>query len=125
MGNTYTGLYQGQPMIFDDSNIEFADPGSIDGATVDGQSYQGTSQVGGNILGSKLGTGLDIAKVGLGAANTFLAYQNYGLAKDQFAFNKMNSNRNYEANRTKYNNAAGRTNAVNRKYGLGDSAKLV
>ena len=55
-----------------------------------------------------------LALKGLGA---FTDWQQLGLAKDTLAFNKMNANRNYEAERTKYNNAYDRTDAVNKVYG--------
>jgi len=63
---------------------------------------------------------LGIGGLAMNAVNAGLAYKNYSLAKDQFAFNKMNSNRNYEANKTKYNNSLARTGAVNSHYGVAD-----
>lgn len=64
-------------------------------------------------MGGFLG-GIDtLAKLG----NVGVGLANYGLAKDTYKFNVMNANRNYEADKTKYNNAVARTEAVNAVYG--------
>lgn len=64
-------------------------------------------------MGGFLG-GVDaLAKLG----NVGVGLANYGLAKDAYKFNVMNANRNYEADKTKYNNALARTEAVNAVYG--------
>lgn len=60
---------------------------------------------------------LGLANLGLKGLGAFTDWQQLGLAKDTLAFNKMNANRNYEAERTKYNNAYDRTDAVNKVYG--------
>ena len=70
-----------------------------------------------------LGSLMDLGKIGSGIANAYLGYKNYGLAKDQFNYNKMARDRDYNANKLKYNNALARTNAVQSHYGLGSVAK--
>ena len=60
---------------------------------------------------------LGLAGLGLKGLGAFTDWQQLGLAKDTLAFNKMNANRNYEAEKTKYNNAYDRTDAVNKVYG--------
>lgn len=65
-----------------------------------------------------LGGIAQVGQLGLGLAN-------YGLQKDQFAFNKMNANRNYEAEKTKYNNAVDRTAAINDFYGSKNTATRI
>lgn len=45
-------------------------------------------------LGEGLGLGLDVAKLGLGGYQAYLAKKNYDLAKDQFGFEKAATNRN-------------------------------
>ena len=65
-----------------------------------------------------LGGIAQMGQLGLGLAN-------YGLQKDQFAFNKMNANRNYEAEKTKYNNSVDRTAAVNDFYGSKNTATRI
>lgn len=60
---------------------------------------------------------LGLAGLGLKGLGVLTDWQQLGVAKDTLAFNKMNANRNYEADRTKYNNAYDRTDAVNKVYG--------
>ena len=76
-------------------------------------SGPGADPMGGFTMGGFLG-GVDaLAKLG----NVGVGLANYGLAKDAYKFNVMNANRNYEADKTKYNNALARTEAVNAVYG--------
>lgn len=60
---------------------------------------------------------LGLANLGLKGMGAFTDWQKMELAKDALDFNKMNANRNYDAERTKYNNAYDRTDAVNKVYG--------
>lgn len=92
--STYSGLDQNSVQGLQQAHITapVADTGMLGNAT------------------GMLGGMAQIGQLGLGLAN-------YGLQKDQFAFNKMNANRNYDAEKTKYNNAVGRTEAVNDFYG--------
>lgn len=60
---------------------------------------------------------LGLAGLGLKGMGLFTDIGQLGVAKDTLAFNKMNANRNYEAEKTKYNNAYDRTDAVNKVYG--------
>lgn len=60
---------------------------------------------------------LGLAGLGLKGLGVLTDWQQLGVAKDTLAFNKMNANRNYEAEKTKYNNAYDRTDAVNKVYG--------
>ena len=69
---------------------------------------------------------MDWAKLGLAGMSIGTDIANYGIAKDTLAFNKMNANRSYEADKLKYNNGLARTSAVNAVYGSPDVAtKLV
>lgn len=61
--------------------------------------------------------GLGAAQLGLGALNAFTGFQNYKLQKEALKANIENANRNYEAEKTKYNNAVARTEAVNKHFG--------
>ena len=92
--------------------------GLIDGS-ISKDLALGSPDVGfmGNAAGM-LGGIAQIGQLGLGLAN-------YGLQKDQFAFNKMNANRNYEAEKTKYNNAVDRTAAINDFYGSKNTATRI
>lgn len=66
-------------------------------------------------------SGLSTGLAGLGLLSSLgglaIDFGQLGVAKDTLAFNKMNANRNYEADKTKYNNAYDRTDAVNKVYG--------
>jgi len=59
----------------------------------------------------------DIGKLGVGLGQLYLGSQQLGLAKDQFAYNKMAKDREYAANVAEYNNALARTAAVDKFYG--------
>lgn len=67
--------------------------------------------------GFNFSDGLGAAQIGLGALNAFTGFQNYKLQKEALAANIENANRNYEAEKTKYNNAVARTEAVNKHFG--------
>jgi len=60
---------------------------------------------------------LGLANIGLKGMSVFTDIGELGLAKDTLAFNKMNANRAYDADKLKYNNALARTEAVNSVYG--------
>lgn len=67
--------------------------------------------------GFNFSNGLGVAQIGLGALNAYTGFQNYKLQKEALAANIENANRNYEAEKTKYNNAVARTEAVNKHFG--------
>ena len=71
---------------------------------------------------SGVNQGLDIAsKIG----SLALGFQQYKLAKDTFNQNKLNQNRAYEANKTKFNNSVNRTRAINDFYGVLTTQKTI
>ena len=80
----------------------------------DGGMKYGTEGANEGFSGSEM---LGLAGLGLKGLGAFTDWQTMGIAKDTLAFNKMNANRAYEADRTKYNNAYDRTDAVNKVYG--------
>lgn len=67
--------------------------------------------------GFNFSNGLGVAQIGLGALNAYTGFQNYKLQKEALAASIENANRNYEADKTKYNNAVARTEAVNKHFG--------
>lgn len=88
---------------------------ALDDASKEGLSQAfNTNPVSSGFNGSEM---LGLAGLGLKGLGAFTDWQQLGVAKDTLAFNKMNANRNYEADKTKYNNAYDRTDAVNKVYG--------
>lgn len=72
-----------------------------------------------------MGTMLGGVKALTGLGNLYLGYKGLGLAEDQFDYNKMARDRDYQANLTKYNNSVNRTKSVDQHYGLGTAAKPI
>jgi hypothetical protein len=75
--------------------------------------------------GFSFGDGLGAAQVGLGALEAFQGFQNYNLQKKALNASIENANRNYEAEKTKYNNAVARTEAVNKHFGSANVASKI
>lgn len=74
---------------------------------------------------SGLGGYLGGIKALTGLGNLALGFKQYGLAKDTLSHNIANSRKNFEANRTKYNNAVARTEAVNKHFGSQNVASRI
>lgn len=95
------------------------------GYEVNANNLGGSQYLGSLASGSNAGTpttaGLSLASSGLatltGLGNLALGYKQYGLAKDALAHNIMDSNRQYDAAKTQYNNSLARTAAVDKHYG--------
>ena len=58
-------------------------------------------------------TGAQMGGLALGAANAYMGYKQYGLAKDRFAHNKKMAEAGYEANRVQANNLISSNNTIN------------
>ena len=113
--NYYLGTKGGALTKFGQDDLGTADAGSINYANVDGAGFQGTAAS--TSPGFNFSNGLGAAQIGLGALNAYTGFQNYKLQKEALAANIENANRNYEAEKTKYNNAVARTEAVNKHFG--------
>jgi len=89
------------------------------GGLTNGEFSLGNTDPGGFSLKSVGGIkGLTgIGKLGIGLGQLYLGGQQLGLAKDQFAYNKMAKDREYAANVAEYNNSLARTAAVDKFYG--------
>jgi len=66
---------------------------------------------------SNVGLGLGAVKGATGLANAYTGFKNLELAEDAFDFNKMAADREYAANKRKYENTLARTAAVDKHYG--------
>ena len=67
----------------------------------------------------KLSTGANILNAGVGLANAYLGYKNYGLAKDQFDFSKAATNRDILNQGTLINNSVQNASDVGLALGGG------
>ena len=117
-GTSYADTYQGdvlsRKLAAEGKNPDFIETSNNTGIV----SGNGFGMGGMGDMAGMLGGIAQAGQLGLGLAN-------YGLQKDQFAFNKMNANRNYEAEKTKYNNSVDRTAAVNDFYGSKNTATRI
>lgn len=125
--NTVNQYYQGSPTAQSLAGAPVVPTQQTYNPTPYTDAYQGVDTSGGSLAdrysGQNTGTDLGMkeylgmGQLAVGAGNLGLGLANYQAQQDQFEQNMAMANKNYEANKTKYNNSLARTEAVNKVYG--------